>query len=61
MEEGRLAGACAITKSIHAQWERYGIVDGILNRRWWDEAETGKSRQVVLPVQFREEAMILDK
>jgi len=42
MEEGRLAGASAITKSFHAQWERYEIMDGIMYRRWWDEGETGK-------------------
>jgi len=37
MEEGRLAGASAITKSFHAQWERYEVVDGVMYRRWWDE------------------------
>jgi len=57
MDEGRLAEASPITKSFHAQWERYEIVDGILYRRWWDEYETGKSRQIVLPVQYQEEAM----
>jgi len=43
MEEGRLAGASPTTKSFHAQWERYEIVDDILYRRWWDEGEIGKS------------------
>jgi len=27
MEEGRLAGASAITKTFHAQWERYEVND----------------------------------
>jgi len=57
MEERRLAGSSAITKSFHAQWERYEIGDGIMYRRWWDKGETGKSRQIVLPTQYREEAM----
>jgi len=30
---------------------------GIMYRKWWDEGETGKGRQIVLPVQYREEAM----
>jgi len=57
MEEERFAGASAITKSFHAQWERYKVVDGIMYRRWWDEGETGRGRQIVLPVQNRDEAI----
>jgi len=57
IEEGRLAGAGAVTKSFHAQWERYEIVDGIMYRKWWDEGENENSRQIVLPIQYREEAM----
>jgi len=57
MEEGRLAEASAVTKSFHAQWERYEIVDGIMYWRWWDCGENRKSRQIVLPIQHWEEAM----
>jgi len=57
MEEGKLEGASAITKSFHAQWERYEVVDGIMYQRWWDEGETRRARQIVLLVQYREEAM----
>jgi len=57
MEEGKLAGASAITKTFHAQWERYEVVDGIMYRSWWDEVETKKHRQVMLPQQYRDEAI----
>jgi len=57
MDESKLAGARAVTKSFHAQWERYDIVNGVMYRRWWDEEENGKRRQIVLPIQYREEAM----
>jgi len=57
MEEGRLARASAITKTFHAQLERSEITDGIMYRRWWDDEETEKGRQIVLHVQYRKEAM----
>jgi len=46
-----------ITKTFHSQWKRYEIKEGIMYRRWWDEGETGKGKQIVLPVQYREEAI----
>jgi len=57
MSESRLAGASAVTKALLAQGERYKIIDGIMYRRWWDEEESGKGRQIVLPIHYREEAM----
>jgi len=57
MNESKLAGASAVTKSLHAQWERYETVNGVMYRRWWDEGASGKRRQIVLPIQYREEAM----
>jgi len=48
LSESRLAGASAVTKTLHAQWERYEIIHGVSYRRWWDAGESGKSRQIVL-------------
>jgi len=34
LSESRLAAASAVTKALHAQWERYEIVNGVMYRKW---------------------------
>jgi len=45
------------TKSLHAQWERFKVVEGILHRKFWSNHQEGESWQLVAPVAYRKEVM----
>jgi len=57
IDGNELAGYDPITKWLHAQWERFSVREGVLNRRYWGNGDRADSWQVVLPVCYREEAM----
>jgi len=45
------------TKSLHAQWERFKVTDGVLYRQYWLNQKEGDSWQLVAPVAYRKEVM----
>jgi len=47
-----LARDDAATKSLHAQWERFMVTEGILYRKFWSNNHEGKSWQLVSPVAY---------
>jgi len=59
IESSILACLDPVIKSLHAQWERFAVRDGILYRRFRN-ADVGEDGwQVVHPVCLREEAMLV--
>jgi len=46
-----------ITKSLHAQWERFKLKEGVMYRRYWQGRETDDVWQLVPPVSYRDEIM----
>jgi len=46
-----------ITKSLHAQWERFKITEGVIYRRFWEGRRENDTWQMVSPVEYREEIM----
>jgi len=46
-----------ITKSLHAQWERLKLKDGVMHRRYWEGREEEDSWQLVSPIEYSEEIM----
>jgi len=46
-----------ITKSLHAQWERFKLKEWIVYRRYWESREEEDTWQIVSPVEYREEIM----
>jgi len=52
-----LASWDPVTKSLHSQWERFSVKEGVLYCRIWNNGETNDSWQVVLPVIDRQDAM----
>jgi len=58
IEEKELAGMSPVTKSLHAQWEKYSIREGVMYRNGWNDHEQEKKGQVVLQRRHREEAMM---
>jgi len=46
-----------VTKSLHAQWERFIVREGVVYRRYSSNADRTDYWQVVLLVRYREEAM----
>jgi len=45
------------TKSLHAQWERFKLKEGVLYRKYWSNNQEGESWQLVAPVAYRNEVM----
>jgi len=45
------------TKSLHAQWERFKVTEGVLYRKYWSNNQKGESWQLVAPVAYRKEVM----
>jgi len=45
------------TKSLHAQWERFKLTEGISYRKFWSDNQDGESWQLVSPVAYRKENM----
>jgi len=46
-----------VTKSLHAQWERFKVTEGVLYRKFWSSHQEGASWQLVAPVAYRKEVM----
>jgi len=46
-----------ITKSIHAQWERFNFNEGMMYRRYWEGRGEDNTWQLVAPIGYREEIM----
>jgi len=44
-------------KSLHAQWERLKLKEGILYRKFWSNNQDGESWHLVSPVAYRKEIM----
>jgi len=45
------------TKSLHAQWERFKVTEGVLYRKYWSNTQEGESWQLVAPLAYRKEVM----
>jgi len=45
------------TTSLHAQWERFKLTDGVLYRKYWSNNKKGDSWQLVAPVVYRKEVI----
>jgi len=45
------------TKSLHAQWERFKLTEGVLYRKYWSTGQEGEWWQLVAPVTYRKEIM----
>jgi len=46
-----------ITKSLHAQWERFNLREGVIYRRYWKGREENYTWQMLTPVEYREDIM----
>jgi len=46
-----------ITKSLHAQWERFNCKEGVIYRRYWEGRGEDDTWQLVAPIGYREEIM----
>jgi len=46
-----------VTKSLHAQWERFQLKEGVMYRRYWQGRENDDVWQLVPPVNYRDEIM----
>jgi len=44
-----------ITKSLHAQWERFKLNEGVLYRKYWENHKDAESWQLVPPFKYRTE------
>jgi len=44
-------------KSLHAQWERFKVTEGVLYRKYWSNNQEDESWQLVAPVAYRKEVM----
>jgi len=44
-----------ITKSLHAQWERFKLNEGVLYRKYWENHKDAESCQLVPPLEYRTE------
>jgi len=44
-------------KTLHAQWERFKVTDGILYRKFWTNDKEGDNWQLVAPAGYRKEIM----
>jgi len=44
-----------VTKSLHAQWERFQWREGVLHRKFWENQKETESWQLVPPVGYRSE------
>jgi len=52
-----LAHCDPIAKSLHGQWERFKLKDGVIYRRYWEGPEEEDTWQLVAPIAYREEIM----
>jgi len=57
LTSNELAGHDPATKSLHAQWERFKITEGVLYKKFWSNNQEGESWQLVAPVAYRKEVM----
>jgi len=46
-----------VTKSLHAQWERFNIKEGVIYRRYWEGRRKDDTWQLVPLIEYREEIM----
>jgi len=46
-----------ITKSLHAQWERFNVKEGVIYCRYWEARGENDTWQILSPVEYREEIM----
>jgi len=46
-----------VINTLHAQWERFKVTDGILYRKFWTNDKVGDIWQLVAPAGFRKEIM----
>jgi len=53
----QLAEFDSVSKSLHAQWERFSLREGMLYRQHWDNSGNKDMWQIVVPVRYRQEAM----
>jgi len=56
-DSDELARHNPVAKSLHAQWERFKIKEGVMYRRYWEGREENDMWQMVSPVEYREEIM----
>jgi len=57
IDSDELARHDPITKGLHAQWERFKLIEGVIYRRYWEGREEDDTWQLVSPVDYREEIM----
>jgi len=57
LSSNELARYDPATKSLHAQWERFKVTEGVLYRNFWSNHQEGESWQLVAPVAYRKEVM----
>jgi len=57
MDYNQLAEFDSVSKSLHAQWERFSLREGVLYRQHWDNSGNKDMWQILLPVRYRQEAM----
>jgi len=57
VDSNELALHDPITKSLHAQRERFKLKDGVMYRKYWEGREEEDTWQMVPPVEYREEIM----
>jgi len=47
-----------VIKTLHAQWERFKVTDGILYRKFWTNDKGGDTWQLLAPAGYRKEIML---
>jgi len=57
VDSNKLTRYDLITKSLHAQWERFKLNEGVLYRKFWGDHKDAESWQVVPPSKYRNEIM----
>jgi len=46
-----------VTKSLHAQWERFKLKEGVMYRKYWESNKKAECWQLVQPGKYRVEIM----
>jgi len=57
IDSDKLSRHDSIAKSLHAQWERFKLKEGVIYCRYWEGREEEDTWQLVSPVEYREEIM----
>jgi len=57
LDSDELARHDPITKSLHAQWERFNCKERVIYCRYWEGRGEDDTWQLVAPIGYREEIM----